>query len=179
MSGHSRWSQIKHQKEATDQKRGQVFSKLLQAIAIAAKADPNPQFNPQLRAAIEKAKENNVPAENIERAIQRASLKSEALEELVLEGYGPGSVAMIVTAITDNPNRTIPELKKILASHEAKLADPGSVRWAFASPAPGSAAWLAKFPQAISTEDRAKLALLVGDLEHHEDVQRVFTNATQ
>ncbi|MDP3947174.1 MAG: YebC/PmpR family DNA-binding transcriptional regulator [bacterium] len=196
MSGHSKWKQIKHQKGAADIKRGQLFSKLLKAITIAAKSDPNPQFNPRLRTTILKAKEGNVPADNIERAIRHASEKSEALEELLLEGYGPGSAAMIVTAITDNSNRTIPELKKIFSDHEAKWASPGSVCWSFTPPtglpseagqrsglsaqsefAPDGTEWQAKFPQVISAEDKEKLDALTRALEEHSDVQRVFTNA--
>src|SRR3989338_6534246 len=104
MSGHSKWKQIKHQKEAADQKRGLLFSKLLKAIAIAAKDDSNPQFNLRLRAAIREAKEGNVPFDNIERAVKRASERSEALEELLLEGYGPGGAALLIVATTDNSN---------------------------------------------------------------------------
>lgn len=183
MSGHSKWKQIKHQKEAADKKRGRLFSKLLQAVTIAAKSDPkakraqHPQFNPRLRAAIEKAKEWNVPAENIERAVKRASERGEALEELTLEGYGPGGIALIVTAITDNSNRTIPEIKKIFSEHGAKWAEPGSVRWAFTPPASGGGEWQAKFPRSAGREEREKLEMLISDLEAHEDVQAVYHNA--
>lgn len=177
MSGHSKWKQIKHQKETADKKRGQLFSKLLQAITIAAKTDPNPQFNPRLRATIDKAKENNVPADNIERAVRRASEKSVALEELILEGYGPGGIALITTAITDNANRTIPEIKKIFSDHGAKWAEPGSVRWAFTPPPPGRAEWQAKFPQVVGAEERERLEALIRDLETHDDVQDVYHNA--
>jgi YebC/PmpR family DNA-binding regulatory protein len=176
MAGHSKWKQIKYQKEAADKKRGALFSKLLQAITVAAKTDPNPQFNPRLRAAINKAKENNVPGENIERAIKRASDKSSALEELLLEGYGPGGVAVIITAITDNPNRTIPEIKKILGEHGAKLSEPGSVRWAFIPPTPGGD-WQAKFTQKTDTETMEKLKALLEELEDHPDVQNIYHNA--
>ena len=177
MSGHSKWKQIKHQKGAADQKRGELFSKLLKAITIAAKSDPNPQFNPRLRAAIREAKEGNVPSDNIDRAVKRASERSEALEELLLEGYGPGGIALLIVAITDNSNRTVPEIKRIFADHGAKWAEPGSVRWAFTPPPAGGEKWQAKFPQAVGAGELEKLGELVRDLEEHDDVQNVYHNA--
>src|SRR5579864_153859 len=111
MSGHSHWAGIKHKKEITDQKRGKVFSKLLAAISAAAKPEPNPEFNPRLRTAILKAKEASVPQENIEHAIKRAAEAGAALEELTFEAYGPGGVAIIIHAISDNRNRTVQEIK--------------------------------------------------------------------
>ena len=89
MAGHSRWAQIKHQKLITDRKRGQLFSKLLDAIVAAAKNEPDPKFNPRLRTAVDKARENNVPQENIERAIRRAHESAKGLEEIMLGAYGP------------------------------------------------------------------------------------------
>src|SRR3989344_706881 len=117
MSGHSHWAGIKHQKGAADAKRGQIFSKLLVAITAAARTEPNPAFNPRLRTAIQKAKENKVPAENIERAIQRAASAGEAVEEVLLEAYGPGGAALLIEAVTGNRNRTIPEVNKVLSDH--------------------------------------------------------------
>src|SRR5271168_222848 len=99
MSGHSHWAGIKHKKEATDQKRGKVFSKLLAAISAAGKTEPNPDFNPRLRTAVLKAREASVPQENIERAIKRASDKDVELEELVFEAYGPGGIAIMMEAV--------------------------------------------------------------------------------
>lgn len=173
MAGHSKWAQIKHQKGVTDQKRGKLFSKLLKAITIAARGDANPQFNVRLRSAIEKAKENQVPAENIERAIKRASEAGENLEELIIEAYGPGGIAILLVAASDSKNRTISEIKKIVGDHGGKWAEPGSVRWAFEFEGDG---WRAKFPQPA---DKYKNALdaLVGSLEEHDDVQKVYTNA--
>lgn len=184
MSGHNRWSQIKARKGSADQKRGQLFSKLLKAISIAAKQEPNPNFNPRLRSVVEKAKENNVPNENIERAISKASQEKD-LEELTLEAYGPEKTAMIIEVITDNRNRTIGEIRNLLAENGAKMADQGSVLWAFDPPAGGAAGgtaggsgeWKAKFPQPISEDAKQKLQTLVSKLEEHEDVQRVVTNA--
>src|SRR3990167_1562402 len=105
MSGHNKWSQIQHKKGRADKERSAVFTKLLAAISIAAKSEPKPDFNPRLRAVIEKAKENNVPQENIERAINKAS-EEKSLEEVIIEAYGPEGTQIIIEGITDNTNRT-------------------------------------------------------------------------
>ena len=175
MSGHSHWSGIKHKKESTDKKRAILFSKLLNTITIAAKKEPNPQFNPTLRSAIEKAKQNNVPQDNIEKAIKRASEKTDNLEELTMEAYGPEGVAILIEAITDSKNRAVAETKKILSDHEAKWADPGSVLWAFKKSTDG---WQAKFKNEISKEAKEKLTRLIEELENHDDIQKVTTNTT-
>ena len=168
MSGHNKWSQIQHQKSATDKKRSVLFSKILNAIAIAARTESNPQFNPRLRSIIEKAKENNVPQENIERAIKKSSNEKE-LEELTIEAYGPGSIAMLIECITDNRNRTTNEIRHLLSENEAKMAEMGSVRWAFDDSKP-------KFPQEISNDDREKVLALIQKLEERDDVQKIMTN---
>jgi YebC/PmpR family DNA-binding regulatory protein len=168
MSGHNKWSQIQHQKSATDKKRSVLFSKMLNAISIAARSEPNPDFNPHLRSLVEKARENNVPQGNIERAINKKS-EVDQLEELVIEAYGPGSVAIIINCITDNHNRTISEIKHLLSENEAKLAEQGSVRWAFEGDQP-------KFPQTISAEDKIKIEKLIKELEERDDTQKITTN---
>jgi YebC/PmpR family DNA-binding regulatory protein len=177
MSGHSHWAGIKHKKGATDQKRGIVFSKLLAAISAAAKNEQDPNFNPRLRTAIEKARENNVPAENIERAIKKASEAGHALEELVFEAYGPGGIAILIEAISDSKNRTVQEIKLILNELGGKWAESGSVRWAFDLPAGGDGKWKAKFPQTVSGDEKTKLETLIAALEEQNDVQNVYTNA--
>jgi YebC/PmpR family DNA-binding regulatory protein len=182
MSGHSHWAGIKHKKEATDQKRGQVFSKLLAAISAAAKTEQNPDFNPRLRTAVEKAKEAKVPADNILRAIKRASESEENLEELTFEAYGPGGTAILIEVVSDNKNRTVQEIKKILGSFGGKWAEAGSVRWAFDKTESGPSTelginWTAKFPQQLNDEDKSALRSLIGQLENQDDVQKVFTNA--
>src|SRR3989344_4105261 len=131
MSGHSHWSGIKHKKGAKDAKRAVLFSKLLNAVSIAAKPEPNPQFNPRLRTAVDKAREANVPNDNIDRAIKKAAEKTDDLEELLMEAYGPGGAPLLIEAITDSRNRTVSEIKAILGALGAKWAEPGSVRWAF------------------------------------------------
>lgn len=175
MSGHSHWAGIKHKKEAADQKRGQIFSKLLAAISVAARGESNPEFNPRLRAAIEKAKENKVPAENIERALRRASEAGQNLEELTFEAYGPGGAAIIIEAISDNKNRVVQEIKKILNESGGKWAEAGSVKWAFERGPDGS--WKAKFPLELNQNDKNELGRLVGAFEEHDAVQGVSTNA--
>lgn len=175
MAGHSHWAGIKHKKGVADQKRGKLFSKLLKAISVAARKEPNPQFNPRLRTAIEKAKSSNVPLENIERAINRAS-EEKNLEEIIIEAYGPAGAALIIEAVTDNSNRTINEIKNLLKDGGGKFAEPGSVRWAFETPSGETADWKAKFPQKIEDAEKEKLQKLISVLEEHEDVQKIFTN---
>jgi YebC/PmpR family DNA-binding regulatory protein len=174
MAGHSHWAGIKHKKEATDHKRGRVFSKLCAAITVAARGESNPDFNPRLRTAIEKAKENKVPADNIVRAIARATETGESLDELILEAYGPGGTALIIEAVSDNRNRTIPEIKKVLNDHNGKWAEQGSVRWAFEGSL--GSGWVAKFTQSLGSSDMESLKSLIDAIEEHDDVQKVFTN---
>lgn len=173
MSGHSKWSQIKHKKGVADQKRGALFSKLLNAVAIAARDNPNLQFNPSLRAAVERAKENQVPLENIERAVKKAS-ENKNLEELIIEAYGPDGAAILIEAITDSRNRTISEIKKILGDHNAKFAEQGSVLWAFEKIADGRQA---KFKQEISEDAKEKIQTLIAELENRGDVQKIYENS--
>jgi YebC/PmpR family DNA-binding regulatory protein len=176
MSGHSKWAGIKHEKGITDKKRGVLFSKLLKSITAAAKVEPNPDFNPRLRDCIRQAKDSLVPADNIERAIKKASDGTLSTDELLFEAYGPGGSAILIEAITDNRNRTIPQIKKILDDSGGKWAESGSVLWAFGQNT-NTREWVAKFPVEISREDKEKIAALVEALEEHEDVQRVATNA--
>lgn len=134
MSGHSHARTIKHAKEITDQKRGQMFSKMARVISIAVKeGGPNPEINTKLKVAIEQAKGFNLPKENIERAIKQATGGTEGanLEEVLFEAYGPGGIAIIIEGITDNKNRTLGEIKQILNQNNGKLAGSGSVKWMF------------------------------------------------
>lgn len=177
MSGHSHWSGIKHKKGVTDQRRGKVFSKLLSAISAAAKSETNPDFNPRLRTAIQKAREASVPAENVERAIQRASESGEGLEELLFESYGPGGSAILIEAISDSRNRAVAEIKKIINEFGGKWAEGGNVTWAFDHVADERGNWKPKFAQKLGEEDKNKLMEFIAALEKHEDVQNVYTNA--
>jgi len=133
MSRHSHWATIKKKKTIVDQKKGQIFSKLAREIEIAARSGGDPELNPKLRVAIEKAKEARMPAENIEKAIKRGTgeLKGSNLQEVIFEAYGPGNVAIIIEGITDNKNRTINELKQILQKFNGKLVSEGAIKWMF------------------------------------------------
>jgi YebC/PmpR family DNA-binding regulatory protein len=135
VSGHSKWSSIKHKKGAADAKRGKLFSKLTRAIIVAAKeGGPDPAGNLALQNAIEKARANSMPKDNIDRAIAKGSgadADSDAYETVVYEGYGPGGVAVIVEALTDNRNRTAGEVRHIFAKNDGNLGTSGSVGWLF------------------------------------------------
>ena len=132
MSGHSKWSTIKREKGAKDAKRGAVFTKLGNQIAIAARSGTDPAMNPALAMAIEKARQANMPKDNIQRSIDRVADKAAAaLEEITYEAYGPGGVGIIVEVATDNRNRTLPEVKTALVKNGGRIADAGSVVFQF------------------------------------------------
>ncbi len=132
MAGHNKWSKIKRQKGAADAKRGAVFTKIGNIIAIAARKGTDPDMNPELATAIEKAKAANMPKANIEKAIARVADKNAAqLEEVTYEGYGPKGVAFVIEAATDNKNRTLPEVKTALTKNGGTFADAGSVLFQF------------------------------------------------
>ncbi len=133
MSGHSKWATIKRQKGANDAKRGAVFTKLGNQIAIAARGGTDPAMNPSLAMAVEKAKSANMPLANIQRAIDRVKDKNAAqLDEVMYEGYGPGGIAILVEAATDNKNRTYPEVRHAFSKNGGNIAEPGSVAFQFA-----------------------------------------------
>jgi len=134
MSGHSHWHKIRYKKGTTDLKRSKAFSKMVRLITVAAKeAGGDPEKNPKLRMVIDKAKELNLPSENIERAIKKGTgeLEGIKLEEFLFEAYGPDKIAIIIEGITDNKNRTLAEIKQTLDKHKGKLVDVGSVKWLF------------------------------------------------
>lgn len=134
MSGHSKWAQIKRQKAVNDQTRGKRFSKLGREIAVAARqGGGDPSFNPRLRTAIANAKAENMPAANIDRAVQRGTgaLPGVTFEEVTFEGYGPGGVAMYLECVTDNNNRTVAEIRHIMSKMGGNLGQSGSVAWMF------------------------------------------------
>jgi YebC/PmpR family DNA-binding regulatory protein len=132
MSGHSKWSKIKRDKGANDAKRGAIFTRLGNQIAIAARGGVDPDMNPALAMAIEKARQANMPKENIQRSIDRVADKAAAaLEELTYEGYGPGGIGIIIETATDNRNRTLPEVKTALVKNGGRIADAGSVMFQF------------------------------------------------
>ena len=132
MSGHSKWSKIKRQKGANDAKRGAVFTRIGNQIAIAARGGADPDMNPTLAMAIEKARAVNMPNANIDRAVARAADKNAAvLEEITYEGYGPGGIGLIIETATDNRNRTFPEVRTALIKNGGRIADAGSVMFQF------------------------------------------------
>ena len=134
MSGHSKWASIKHKKGATDAKRGKVFTKIIREMTIAARlGGGDPDSNPRLRTAVEKAKGANMPADNITRAIKKGTgeLEGTTYEELVLEGYGPGGIALLIEGSTDNRNRTVSEIRHLFSKHNGNLGNPGSVAYMF------------------------------------------------
>jgi YebC/PmpR family DNA-binding regulatory protein len=134
MSGHSKWHSIKHQKGVTDARRGQLFTKLTREIIIAAReGGASPDANFRLRLAIQKARDSNMPMDNIDRAIKKGSGGGEggSLSEMVLEGYGPGGTAILVNGLSDNRNRTIQEVRSTFTRHGGNMAESGSVAWQF------------------------------------------------
>jgi len=133
MSGHSKWATTKRQKAVVDAKRGALFTKIANQIAIAARGGTDPNMNPSLAMMLEKARQANMPKANIERAIARVSDKSAAaLIEETYEGYGPGGAGIIIEVATDNKNRTMPEVRNTLSKNGGRMADPGSVMFQFA-----------------------------------------------
>jgi YebC/PmpR family DNA-binding regulatory protein len=133
MSGHSKWATIKHKKGALDAKRGKIFTRLIKEISIAAKSGGDPDMNPRLRTAVAAAKAENMPADNIKRAIQRGTgeLPGVSYEEFSLEGYGPGGVAVLLDISTDNRNRTVSEIRHAFGKNGGNMAEAGAVSWMF------------------------------------------------
>jgi YebC/PmpR family DNA-binding regulatory protein len=133
MSGHSKWATIKHKKAATDAKRGSLFTKLIKEISVAARGGGNPDTNPRLRVAIERAKESSMPSDNIDRAVKKGTgqLEGVTYEDVTLEGYGPGGVAIYIEGVSDNKNRTTAEVRTIFTKKGGNMAGAGSVAWMF------------------------------------------------
>ena len=179
MSGHSKWSQIKRQKGANDARRGAVFTKVARDIAIAARAgggDPDGNF--KLRLAMEKARAVNMPADNIKRAIERGAGggETEQFEEIVYEGYGPGGVAIIVEAATDNKNRTAADVRAIFTKHGGQLAGSGAVAWQFEQRG------MISIPVGrLDADEIALVAIDAGaeDVDTDSDPLEVYTPATE
>ncbi|MBI2640963.1 MAG: YebC/PmpR family DNA-binding transcriptional regulator [Candidatus Sungbacteria bacterium] len=180
MSGHSKWAQIKHKKAVTDAKKGQLFSKMVREITIAAKeGGPNPESNPRLRAAQDRARALGLPKDNMERAILRASGAGAdmALQEFLYEAAAPGGVMILIEGITDNKNRTLAEIKKILSERDVKLVPQNSLLWNFKKVWTGDGKdYLPNTSIDIPASEREKLTLLLDKLSEQDDVQEVYTN---
>lgn len=175
MSGHSHWATIKGQKAVADARKGKIFSYIGRQITLAVKegksGDPND--NPHLRLALEKAHEANMPKDNVKRAIDKGLGKSASgatLQEIIIEGYGLGGVAIMVTATTDNPNRTKSEIRQIIDRRGGSTGEPGSVAYVFTSGAPS-------YTVPFSGTEAQKIQELIDALEEHEDVETVKHNA--
>lgn len=175
MAGHNKWSKIKHKKGVTDAKKSKILSKHSRLIALESKKAGGDVSAPGLRAAIERAKRESMPKDNIERAIAKgAGGDAGNLEEALYETYGPGGTAILITALTDNTNRTSAEIKHLLSKSGYALGTPGSASWAFTKTDEGYAPVT---PMDLSDEDGEKLAALIEQLEEHDDVHDVYTAA--
>jgi len=177
MSGHNKWSTIKHKKGAADAKRGKVFTRIIKEMTIAARLGGGDiDGNPRLRAAVAEAKANNMPKDNIERAVKRGTgeLEGATYEEVTYEGYGPGGVAIIVEALTDNTNRTTPEIRHIFEKQGGNLGTPGSVKFQF-----DKKGYFAVERSAASEDNLMEIALEAGadDLQTDDpDAYEIYTS---
>jgi len=176
MSGHNKWSKIKHKKAATDAGRSRLFARHARAIAMESKLANGDTTHPGLLGAIERSKKDSFPKENIERAISRGrEVGNTNLQSVLFEAYGPGGVAMIITAITDNNNRTNQLVKHALSSLGYQLGNPGSALWAFTKTTDGYAA---QNPLTLSSTDQEALESLIASIEEIDDIQDIYTAAT-
>ena len=164
MSGHNKWSKIKHKKASTDAKKSKVFSKFAQLLTLESKKTRGNVSAPGLRSVIEQAKSANMPSVNINRAIKKgAGKEAGALEEVTYEAYGPGGSALIIAGLTDNKNRAAAEIKHILSKYSASFASPGAVVWAFEKK---DREFIAKTTVSLSDDDKEKLEKLKEQLKH-------------
>lgn len=182
MSGHNKWSQIKHKKAITDSKRSKIFGKFSKLIVLEAKKAAGNLSSPGLRAVIERARKENMTNDVIDRAVKKgAGGDAGNMEAVLYEAYGPGGCALIIDGLTDNKNRTVAEIKHIFSKRGLSLAGQGAAVWAFTktSAEPGKTAegYEPQTTVPLSEEDGQALADLLEELDEHEDVQEVYTNA--
>jgi YebC/PmpR family DNA-binding regulatory protein len=176
MSGHNKWSKIKNKKAVTDAYKAKVFTKLIRFITVESKKAKGDVNAVGLRAAIEKARAENVPSDNIERAIKKGTGgEAGEAEQITYEAYGPGGCALIIEALTDNRNKAAQEIKFILSKNGFSLAGQGAASWSFMRSPDG--VWTPNMKTAISEEDGEKLSSLIEELEENDEVQEVYTNA--
>ena len=173
MSGHNKWSKIKNKKAVSDAKKGKIYTKMAKVIAVEVKKANGDVKAANVQAAVKKAREFNVPNENIERALKKND-NAVAMESIIYEAYGPGGVALMIEALTDNRNKAAGEVKHILAENGCALAAPGSASWAFTKTAEG---YMPNMMSPISEADGLKLDKLIEDLEDNDEVQEIYTNA--
>ncbi len=175
MSGHNKWSKIKRQKAGTDAQKSKLFGKLGKYLATESKKAGGNITSPGLKTAIEKAKEANMPADTIERAIKKGSTDNSAsMENITYEAYGPVGCAIIIEALTDNRNKAAQEIKHIFAKNGFALAGPGAASWAFTKTA---GEWVPNTTTPVTGDDAVLLETIIGELEENDEVQDVFTNA--
>lgn len=174
MSGHNKWSKIKHKKAAADAEKSKVFSRHAQTIAAEVRTAGGDTAAANVQAAVERAKKDSMPKENIDRALARGSGAGADYQEIIFEGFGPGGVGILIITETDNNNRTAPEIKHIFTKHGCSLGVPGSAAWAFVKTADGYESVAPLQPSAAEGE---KLGLLIDALLQHDDVQAVYTTA--
>jgi len=175
MGGHNKWSQIKRQKGANDAAKSNVWGKLAKRIAVESKKANGDVNSPALRAIIETAKKENMPKDNIERAVARGtSADASSLESVTYETYGPGGSAIVIEALTDSRNRTAQEIKHLLSKNGLALAAPGSALWAFEKSGEG---YTPKTTVPLSDTDNAALMKILEEIDAHDDVENVYTNA--
>lgn len=177
MAGHSKWAGIKHKKAVIDAKRGKRWTKLIREVMVSARlGGGDPDFNPRLRSAIDDAKADNVPNDTIDRAIKKGTgeLEGESYEEVSYEGYGPGGVAVLVEAMTDNKNRTVSELRNLFSRNGGNLGESGCVAWMF-----DRRGYFAVERNALTEEEAIELALELGveDMDPGDEVYELFTAA--
>lgn len=173
MSGHSKWANIKRKKELTDAKKSKVFSKMSRLISVAAKSGSDPDSNPTLRLAVDRAKEARMPKDNIERAIAKGSGKDGGGDffETVYEGFGPNGEAFYIRALTDNINRTVAEVRNIFGKHGGSLGGQGSTSYIF-SPDPDAPSYMVQVDDTVAK----KLEALLEELDDNDDIQDVYVN---
>ena len=175
MSGHNKWSKIKHKKAATDAQKSKIFGKYAKLISMESKKSGGDVSAPGLRTAIEKAKSINMPSDNIDRAVKKCAGGDGAnMEEVLYEAYGPGGCGIIIEGLTDNKNRTGAEIRHIFTKHGLSLATPGAASWNFEKTAEG---WEPKTTVKLSEDDEKKLETIIELLDENDDVQEVYTSA--
>ncbi len=175
MSGHNKWAQIKRQKGVADAAKSNLWGKLGKRIAVESKKANGDVSAANLRSIIETAKKANMPKDTIERAIQKGTVAdAAALDAITYEAYGPGGAAIIIETVTDSRNRTAQEIKHLLSKNGLALAAPGSATWAFEKTHEG---YEPKTTVPLSEEDSEALMKILGEIDEHDDVENVFTNA--
>lgn len=177
MAGHNKWTQIKRKKEATDADKSRLFSKLSRLISLEARKAAGNRDAPSLKTAVERARAENMPRDNIERAIEKGMGGGErTLEAITYEAYAPSGVALLIEALTDNRNKAASEIKHILSEHGTSLGAIGSASWAFTKTADG---WMPNTVVETDGETQTQVETLIEKLEENEEVQRVYTNLQQ